>query len=264
MSNQATADATRPRFGPAPAGFVMTHKSLEAVPFLLEEYPEAYEQVRALLIAAENELFVPLLEQARPTEFTQQFEFFANRYFPIRLQTLVNLVNAIGLEAFRTQYFQQIPQLLIALTHNSEHWGLKSSEVATSFEQYFECAQRIISIAPQIPLAPAEPVLQLVSSITEIDFGFTALGLVFEGTIVPVRWTVPEVFKLTRRSLLVYQDATNALVACVESMRPGQRKIDFDAVYHSAVVDIASYKPETDDPPASDRRNTFKKYNLVK
>lgn len=264
MSSQATTTAARPRFGPAPAGFVMTPKSLEAVPFLLEEHPEVYEQVSSLLLAAENELFVPLFGQAQVTEFTQQFEFLANRYFPIRLQILLNLVNAIGLETFRADYFQQIPQLLIALTHNSEHWGLNPAEVATSFEQYFECGQRIISIAPHIQFAPAEPLLHLLTSITEMDFGFTALGLVFEGTIEPVRWTVPEVFKLTRRSLLVYQDATNALVAGVESMRPGQTKIDFDAAYHSAVVDIATYRPEPDDPPVSDKRSTFRTYKLVK
>src|SRR5215831_90792 len=254
MSDTAIVTDTSPRFGPAPAGFLITLKSLDSVTALLEQ-PVVYQQVRSLLIAAENELFLPLVETAKPTDFTQQFEFFANRYFPIRLQTLLSLVNAIGVERFRTEYFQEIPKLVISLSQHANIWGLEPAEVADSFDQYFTSAKSIIAIAPHLPLAPAEPILRLVSSITEIDFGFTCLGLVFEETMKPARWIVPELFRLTRRSLLVYQDATRTLVNYVESIHPGQEKLDFDAAYHAAVVDIAQYRPEVDDPPPSDKRS---------
>ena len=261
MSDTATVTETPARFGPAPAGFLITLKSLDSVTALLEQ-PIVYQQVRSLLIAAENELFLPLLEAAKPTDFTQQFEFFANRYFPIRLQTLLSLANAIGVERFRTEYFQQIPKLVISLSQHANIWGLEPTEVADSFDKYFASAKSIISIAPHLPLAPAEPILRLVTSITEIDFGFTCLGLVFEGTMNPVRWTVHELFRLTRRSLLVYEDATRALVNYVESSHPGQEELDFDAAYHAAVINIAGYRPGVDDPPASDMRSTFRKYRF--
>jgi hypothetical protein len=260
----ATAIPPIPRFGPAPAGFLITSKALDSISSVLER-PEVYEQIRALLLMAETELFIPLLTNAKPNEFTQQFEFFANRYFPIRLQALLNLANAVGVDKLRQEYFEQIPQLISSLAdRGAQSYGLSPSEVTGAFDQYFLSARRIIAIASKLMLAPAEPLLQLLDSITQVDFGFTGLGLVFEGSLTSSPWAVHELFKLTRRSLLVYRDATDNLISCLGPIQPEQGLIDFDAAYHAAVTDIAHYEGEIDDPPNSDLRDNFRRYNFVK
>ena len=209
--------------GPAPAGFFLTSRVIDEVPIL--HASSLADRVRQILLAAETDLFRPLLSSARLNDFGQEFTLLANRYFPVRIQTLIIILNEVGLERFRTEYFNRVPNVAASLAMHAANWGLPADEVAAAFHQYFESGSKIIRVAPYLGLAPAANLLRLVSAMTEIDYGFTAMGLVLEGSIPAQPWRVAEVFRLTRRSLLEYEDAANSAVAHIEQMQPGQTEM---------------------------------------
>jgi hypothetical protein len=220
----AEAVAKEPgRVGPAPAGFFLTAKIIDDVPGL--KTSALGDRVRQILQAAETDLFQPLLVSARLNEFGQDFTLLANRYFPVRLQALLMILNEVGWNEFRTDYFNRAPKVAASFAMQSGHWGLDVKEVADSFRQYFDSALTIISVFPLIGTAPVPALLRLASSLTEIDYGFTAMGLVFEGSIHAQPWRISEVFKLTRRSLLEYEDATRILVEHARQVHPEQREM---------------------------------------
>lgn len=208
------------RCAPTPACFFLTPKVIDEVP-ALNESPLA-ERVREILLATETDLFRPLLCSARPNEFAQEFAILANRYFPVRLQTLVMILNEVGLERFRSQYFERIPNVAVSFAMNAGHWGLPVDDVVDSFRQYFDCAVKIIKVFPHVANAPVAHLLRLANSVAEIDYGFTAMGLVFEGNIQAVDWRLSELFRLTRRSLLEYENATDGLIAYLSRANPEQ------------------------------------------
>jgi len=209
--------------GPAPAGFFLTSRIIDEIPGL-KESPLGI-RVREILRAAEAELFVPLLSSARPNDFGKEFSLLANRYFPVRLQTLIIILNEVGPDEFRKDYFNRAPQVAASLAMHAGQWGLSVEDVRDSFRQYFESALSIISVAPRIGLAPVPLLFRLMNSMTEIDYGFTAMGLVFEGSIPAPRWRISEVFKLARRSLLEYEDAAKSLVAQMGRTNPKQTEM---------------------------------------
>lgn len=230
------------RCAPAPAGFFLTSKVVDEVP-ALHASPLA-ERVREILLATEMDLFRPLLCSARPNEFAQEFANLANRYFPVRLQTLVMILNEVGLEKFRNQYFERIPNVAASLAMNAGQWGLPADDVVNCFRQYFDCAQKIIKVFPHVANAPVAHLLRLANSITEIDYGFTAMGLVFEGSIHATDWRLSEVFRLTRRSLLEYESATDGLIAYVSTAKPDQTQMfGGEGSINRKIVSIAPRAP---------------------
>lgn len=223
MTCVAAAPEKRTTVGPAPAGFFLTPKLLDVVPSLRDS--ELHDRIRGLIETAEVELFQPLFASSRVADLSQNFETLANRYFPIRLQALLVIVNIVGLDRFRTEYFQNVPRFAATLAGHANNWGLPAVDVAGSFEQYFNSALKIIDVASYVPLASAANIYRVAGSLTLVDYGFTAMGLVFEGSIKTQSWCISQVFNLTRRSLLDYENATDALIAEIKATHPGQAEM---------------------------------------
>ena len=223
MSVAEVVEKKSGRVGPAPAGFFLTAKIIDDVPAL--KASALGDRVREILQTAETDLFKPLLVSARLNEFGQEFTLLANRYFPVRMQALLMILNEVGWDEFRVEYFNRAPKVAASFAMQAGQWGLSVNEVADSFRQYFESAVMIIKIAPYIGSAPVPALLRLASSLTEIDYGFTAMGLVFEGSIAAQSWRISEVFRLTRRSLLEYEDAARILLAHANLSKPDQTEM---------------------------------------
>src|SRR2546430_2039014 len=129
-------------YAPTPAGFFITAKLLDEVPSLRSV--DLHERIRSMLRSAQDDLFRPLFSLPTPVDFPQTFELLALKYFPIRLQTLLLIVESVGLDKFRTEYFDRAPQFAASLALHAEHWGLGNDEVGSAFRQYFESALKLI------------------------------------------------------------------------------------------------------------------------
>jgi hypothetical protein len=220
----AFAEKKEHQYGPAPAGFFLTSKVIDEVPGLCAAPLAA--RIRQILVSAETGLFMPLLSSGAANDFPQAFTLFAARYFPVRLQALCLILNEVDPKTFRIDYFSRAPQIAMKLALHADRWGLGVEEVVTSFGQYFESALKIVKVSHRLNHAPVNDLLRLATSMTEIDYGFTAMGLVFEGSVrAPEAWRVSEVFRLTRRSLLEYEDATNNLIAYLDQENPDQTEM---------------------------------------
>lgn len=217
------ATVRRTTYGPAPAGFFITSKLVDEVPSL--KASGLHDRVMALLTAAESDLFAPLLMLSSPADFAQNFELLSYKYFPLRIQVLMLILDCVGVKRFRAEYFQRAPQFAASLAIHANAWGLDVKEVSLSFHTYFECAIKLADVAPLINCAEPAQLLRLLDPITRLDYGFTALGLVFEGTIKTNQWCVAEVFRCTHEPLRAYGDAVENVINHIRQIDLRQGKL---------------------------------------
>ena len=209
-------------FGP-PTGFFITAKMVDRVPLLTQS--TLHERLRAMLLAAQADLFQPLVALVNPVDFPATYELLSFKYFPVRLQALLLIVSNVGLDNFCAEYFHRAPQIAASLATHATKWGLGQEEVATSFQQYFDSAIKLIGVAPNLRSAEPPQLVRLATSIIQIDYGFTAMGLVFEGSIQAQPWCVSEVFRSTRRALFDYGDAVEHVVTQLRGIDPNQAEM---------------------------------------
>jgi len=204
-------------------GFFITSKLVDNVPSLQDS--ALRHRVRALLAAAETDLFQPLLMLATPADFARTFELLAYKYFPLRLQALMLILDHVGIKRFRDEYFNRAPQFAASIATHAKNWGLGVPEVAGAFQLYFDSAVKLARVAPVINCAEPAQLVRLVDSITQVDYGFAALGLVFEGSMRAPRWCMSEVFRCTHSSLLEYGKTVDDVVAHAKTCNLNQSEM---------------------------------------
>ena len=249
--------ARRITYGPAPAGFFITSKLVDAVPSLRAS--SLHDRVRALLTSAESDLFQPLLMLATPADFARTFELLSYKYFPLRLQALMLILDSIGVKRFRAEYFQCAPQFAASLAVHANDWGLDVHDVTGSFQLYFDSALKLIQVAPALSCAEPAQLLRLVDSITQIDYGFTALGLVFDGSIQAQPWCMSEVFRCSRSSLVEYGNTVDSIVAHLRKVDWNQSEMFPDNVAEMSTIASEKAKPRRVLPIRSEEPSLNKK-----
>jgi hypothetical protein len=190
---------------------VLTPRFLEGFQ-ALHQYPFR-SHIIELLRSAEKEIFVPLLTLATPAAFGQQFEFLALRFAPIRITAACWLAMGIGPE-FASNYLKATNEMRHWFVENS--WGLPRPDLAATFDLYVKTARTLVSIGPKLATVPGRDFMEVLGSITEVDFGLTSLTLAFEREIKTDEWIIWETYGRTRRALLSYEQAVSVITAHVQ------------------------------------------------
>lgn len=222
-------------------------------PRLIEGLAELHEhpyrtQIVDLLRAAERDIFTPFLTLSLPASFSQQFEFLALKYAPIRIQTLLWFAHGVHLDAeFIAKYFEATRKAKTWFIDNS--WGLSKTELATTFDQYLRVSLSLVNAAPKMADLAANDIVALIRPITEVDFGLTSLTFAFEKEIKPLEWVVAQTFSRTRGALLEYERAVESLNLQAEEA-------------HEIEKELEGLRPDggVEQPTDRDLRSKFRRY----
>ena len=195
-----------------PQAFILTSKTLEKFERLRLSDPASFEQALQLLTNAQNALFVPFLTKTPPQFVEFEFERFAYQFFSYRVSALALLLRAFGSSDFGARYVAALSKLSKTLSEKAPKWGLDPREIEETFSRYLTGAIRMFGIT-SIGIEPDDnlKVVEVLKAITKVDFGLTAIVLIFEESIVPEKWVLSKTLSLTSKSLDEYNQAVSSL-----------------------------------------------------
>jgi len=195
-----------------PQAFILTSRTLEKFEDIRLRVPDAFEQVYQLLVNAQNSLFVPFLTKTAHQFVGFEFERQAYQFFPYRLAAMSLLLKGLGPSEFGPRYVAAISKMSKIFAEKAPKWGLESGVIEGAFSRYLSGAIGMLRVGTDaLRQENVVKVTNVLKSITKVDFGLTALVLVFEDSIIPERWIVQETFVMTSKALDEYQNAVSAL-----------------------------------------------------
>jgi hypothetical protein len=117
-----------------------------------------------------------------------------------------------GPPVFGPRYVAAISKMSKIFAEKAPKWGLESGVIEGAFSRYLSGAIGMLRVGTDaLRQENVVKVTNVLKSITKVDFGLTALVLVFEDSIIPERWIVQETFVMTSKALDEYQNAVSAL-----------------------------------------------------
>jgi hypothetical protein len=215
----------------SPQAFILTSKTLEKFGDVRLRAPSAYEQAYQILNKAQIDLFFPYLTRTARQFVAFEFERLSYLFFPPRLAAMTLLFKALGPSEFGARYVSAISRMSKIFADKAKNWALDPADVENAFSRYLSAAIRILGKpTSEFGQEDSGKITNILKSVTKVDFGFTALVLVFEESIVPERWIVQETFSMTSKALDEYHAAVSALFTNKKAQAPiaGSLEIEGD------------------------------------